>query len=106
MQEVASWNSFEELRVRHAERLAEIQPGSFASLKVKHSRFAVVRAADFAALVRGADLEGLRDDVELLEAIAAVLEGHPATLMGAAVKRLRGTYEAMRFQFEDAGVKP
>lgn len=41
------WSSFEDLRVKHAEKLGQITPGTFGTLKVKRRNFVIVDESDF-----------------------------------------------------------
>lgn len=68
-----SWASFEQLRVRHAEQLAEITPGHYGTLLIKKQPYVVLLREDF---------QRMQDDVRAMSEIAAAL--HLLTLAARA----------------------
>lgn len=84
MKQVATWPSFETLRVKHAEQLSVVEPGTYARLNVKHRAFVVMNAADFEQMV------ALRADLELLALNIGALEDNKSN---APVKCLMARIE-------------
>lgn len=71
------WSSFEELRVKHAEKLGQIQPGTFGTLKVKQRQFVIVDQSDFARFEDTMEqIEAMLDRLELVQHAAAAAEKH------------------------------
>jgi hypothetical protein len=69
------WESFEELRGKHSEKLGQIQPGTFARLKVKRRSFVIVDEVDFQRFeMVMSDIDALVDKLEVLQSAANVAE--------------------------------
>ncbi|WP_145999406.1 hypothetical protein [Deinococcus sp. UR1] len=72
-----SWSSFEELRVKHSEKLGQIQPGTFGTLKVKQRHFVIVDHSDFARFEEVMQqIQSMLDGLELVQHAARVAETH------------------------------
>jgi vacuolar-type H+-ATPase subunit F/Vma7 len=69
--------SFDELRGRHVENFARIEPGQFAKLKVKRRNFVIVNEDDYQRLQAAADEVGeLAEQLEALKQAISVARKH------------------------------